>query len=347
MQSPGHAPSGRLGSDAEGAKADAVRPSHPAGDRHGASPVERGVWPDFVIIGAQKSASTFLHYCLSQHPDIYVRPGETPIFEDPDFSAYHPGFFSEMFRGREERCLGIRRPNYMGRAEVAPRICEILPDAKLIAVLRNPIDRAVSCAFHQMEEAFIPQMDIEKCMRRALTGALQREYPRSSQILEFGLYYKSLRLYQSVLERDRMLVIDQADFLKNKEQVLRSVFAFLGVDDDFVPADLTSRKQRGHYHPLSQRLARLANAIAHRRDEENLRAHPRGLPARLIGRSLKEAANLIEAALLSGRRPQISAACRAELYAYYREDIENLERLIGWDCSAWKPQPEEQQPPAA
>lgn len=303
--------------------------------------------PDFLIIGAQKSASTFLHYCLAQHPDVYVRPGETPIFENPDFSAYHPGFFAAMFRGRTERCLGIRRPNYMGRSEAAPRIGEILPDAKLIAVLRNPVDRAVSAAHHQMVESFIPLMNIEECMRQALAGELQRRYPRAWQILEFGLYYKSLRLYQSFLDRGRLLVIDQTRFLNDKEAVLGEVFAFLGVDAGFVPADLASRKQPGHYHPVSQRLARLANAISHRRDDDNLRAHPRGLPARIVGRGVKQAANIVEAALAAGRRPELGAGCRAELYAYYRDDIENLERLLGWDCSVWKPGGEALRPEAA
>jgi len=292
--------------------------------------------PDFIIIGAQKSASTFLHYCLSQHPDVYVAPGEVPIFEDPDFAAYHVGYFPELFRGRSERCLGIRRPNYLGRPEVPARIVEVLPRVKLIAVLRNPVDRAVSSAFHLMAGSFIPVMDIETCMRRLLQGELQRRYPRAWQILEFGKYHQCLSAYEEFLARNRMFLVTQDRFLQDKEHVLAEAFRFLGVDDRFVPADLASTKQPGHYHPLTQRMVRLANTISHYRDDANVRAHPRGRLARLAGRSLKEAANLIQAKVLKGAQPRLSEQCRAELAAFYREDIEMLERLTGWDCSAWK-----------
>lgn len=297
---------------------------------------EPQVRPDFIILGAQKSASTFLHHCLAQHPEIFVAPGEVPIFEDPDFAGYRPDFFAELFRGRVERCLGIRRPNYLGRSEVPPRIAETLPDVKLIAVLRNPVDRAVSSAFHQMSASFIPVMDIEACMTALLKGELQRRYPRSWQILEFGRYHKCLSMYASFLERKLMFVISQEQFLQDKQGILRELFRFLGVDDGFVPPDLVSRKQPGHYHPLTQHMARLANNISQYRDEGNLRAHPRGPAARFAGRCLTRVADIIEAKMFKDVQPRISDRCRAELSAYYREDIENLERLTGWDCSAWK-----------
>ena len=101
--------------------------------------------PDFVIIGAQKSASSFMQLCLADHPDIYIPEGETPFFESPDYEQGDIHEIEELFEGRSEKCLGIKRPNYIGKAEVPNRILKHLPNAKLIAILRNP--SAWSAAF--------------------------------------------------------------------------------------------------------------------------------------------------------------------------------------------------------
>jgi hypothetical protein len=110
-----------------------------------------------------------------------------------------------------------------------------------------------------------------------------------------------------------MFLVTQDRFLQDKELVLAEAFRFLGVDDRFVPGDLASRKQPGHYHPMTQRMVRLANTISHYRDEAKLRALLRRRVARLAGRSPQEAANLIQVKVLKGAHPRLSEQCRAEL----------------------------------
>ena len=121
--------------------------------------------PNFVIIGAQKSASTFLQVCLSEHPDVFMPPGETPFFESPDYENSDISRLESLFNNRSESKLGIKRPSYIGKPEVPKRIEYHLPDAKLIAVLRNPIDRAVSAYFHYINNGFIPCINLEKGAR--------------------------------------------------------------------------------------------------------------------------------------------------------------------------------------
>lgn len=117
--------------------------------------------PNFIIIGAQKSASTFLQACLNDHPDIYMPYGETPFFESPDYERNNIRDLEKIFVDRDEKCIGIKRPTYIGKPEVPERILAHLPNAKLIAVLRNPIDRAISAYFHNINYGFIPAIDVE------------------------------------------------------------------------------------------------------------------------------------------------------------------------------------------
>lgn len=147
--------------------------------------------PTFVVIGAQKSASSFMQLCLAEHPDIYMAEGETPFFETPDYEQSDISELEMTFQGRGEKCLGIKRPNYIGKPEVPARIRRHLPSAKLIAVLRNPIDRAVLAYFHNIYYGFLPPLDVEIGMRRIISDpSFVAKYKRSPEVIEFGYYYK-------------------------------------------------------------------------------------------------------------------------------------------------------------
>jgi len=152
--------------------------------------------PNFVIIGAQKSASSFLQACLNDHPDIYLPHGETPFFESPDYEQSDIRELQRIFEKRSEKCLGIKRPNYIGKPEVPKRIASHLQNAKLIAVLRNPIDRAISAYYHNIKFEFIPPIDIEIGMRKLIwEPSFSAKYKRSPEIIELGFYCKYLSKY--------------------------------------------------------------------------------------------------------------------------------------------------------
>jgi hypothetical protein len=125
--------------------------------------------PNFVIIGAQKSASTFLQVCLSDHPNVFLPNGETPFFESPDYEQSNVSDLERIFEKRSEKRIGIKRPNYIGKPEVPKRIEFHLPHAKLIAVLRNPIDRAISAYYHNINYGFIPPINVENGIRKIIT----------------------------------------------------------------------------------------------------------------------------------------------------------------------------------
>jgi hypothetical protein len=292
---------------------------------------------NFIIIGAQKSASTYLQYCLSQHPNIYMHKHEVPIFEDPDFSAFSEYYFDSMFNGRSEERLGIKRPNYMGRPEAPPRICRTVPSAKLIAVLRNPIDRALSAYYYYMAGSYIPLVDPEMGLRDLMAGRYKDNYKRAHEILEFGKYYKYVSMYEHFLNNNRMLLVKQEDLQKKREETLEQTFRFLGVDPSFRPHRLQIRRQPGHYTMLSQRIMRLAGAISFRKDAENTRAFAKDqLALRLIGKSLFGVCRLLSDKVLYKKKPTLSEGLRKSLYEYYEQDIAELEALTGWQLSDWK-----------
>src|SRR5271166_1577090 len=122
------------------------------------SPMER--LPDFAIIGAGKSATTWLHMGLRKHPEIFLPENETPFFEDPYYceSDLRP-LFSELRAARGYATVGIKRPNYLCTPGCADRLAKHIPRARLIAMLRNPVERAVSQYFHLVRSGRLPVED--------------------------------------------------------------------------------------------------------------------------------------------------------------------------------------------
>jgi len=89
--------------------------------------------PDFAIIGAQKSASTFLQKSLQGHPDIFLPDGELATFEDPQYANWDPEKFAAHFvPGKNAETVGFKSPNYLHEHAVPPRLAEHLPGIKLI-----------------------------------------------------------------------------------------------------------------------------------------------------------------------------------------------------------------------
>jgi len=91
---------------------------------------------------------------------------ETPFFESPYYETSDKGELGSIFEGRTKKCLAIKRPNYIGKTEVPSRTLQDLPDAKLIAVLRNPIEMAIPAYFHNIKYGFLSPFDIAVDMRQ-------------------------------------------------------------------------------------------------------------------------------------------------------------------------------------
>ncbi len=286
--------------------------------------------PNLIVIGAQKSASTFIQDCLAEHPDVYMLNGETPAFESPDYEAGALNALEKAFEGKSQAVLAIKRPCYVGKNEVPQRIFEHLPHAKLLAILRDPVDRAVSAYYHNIKYGFIPNIDIEIGMRKILLGEYQKKYPRSSEIIEFGFYYKHLNHYRHFFERNQLCILFHKDILGDRLGNVRKVYEYLGIDSQFIPSALKTHPNDAVYQPARLAFLRLQNPILYRYSADRMRLfskrhNPLG---KMLGKAISSFDRRILSNLLGNQRPEISQSLKLELYSVYNEDISNLEKLI-------------------
>jgi hypothetical protein len=302
------------------------------------------VLPDFVIIGAQKAGSTFFLRWLAQHPSVFMPPHEVRFFEDPDYGDGNPARLAALFTSVDaETALGIKRPGYLARPEVAPRIQRLLPGARLIAVLRDPVDRAVSAYFHHMRTGFLPVRPIEEGMRDILEGAGLTTHPRARDVLEFGFYHRHLDRYLDLFDRRQLLILLFDDVTTDPLGTLQEAYRFIGVDDAFAPPALDSGG--GNPNPGIHSLARLRlltarNPLRYRYDAARsrrvLKSRP-GILARVAARGVETLDRRVVAPLVRDRPVTHSPRLRRRLYELYADDIEQLEVQLDRSLDASRP----------
>lgn len=293
--------------------------------------------PNLLIIGAQKSASTFLQINIGDHPEVFMLPGEVPYFEDPDYDGDPVAFFAQRFRGRPETIRALKRPNYIGRPEVPRRLAADLPDARLIAVLRNPLDRAIAAYFHQVKYGTAPLMPLARGMRILLRQGRIAGHARTAEILEFGLYFKHLSGYRHFLDKGRLRIFLHEDITRDPLGAARESYVFLGIDPAFRPRALQGRPMAAVYNGARLRTHVLRGKVMYRYTADRTRLHKRRLgPARLaLAGALTVLDRHVLARILPNDRPALPADLRRDLIGYYRDDILALQDMLGRDLSDW------------
>lgn len=294
--------------------------------------------PDFVVLGAQKSASTYLQDQLDLHPDVHLAPGEVRAFEDPHYADGAVRDLPRLFDGVDRNVRrGIKRPDYLGRPEVPARLHRHLPEARLLAVLRDPVDRAVSSYFHFVRHGFLPLAPVDVALTTLLDGGWERRYPRATEVLSYGRYGEHLSRYLEYFPAEQMLVFEQRQLIENRDACLTRAFEFLGAAGSAPPDDRPSVSNKGVYSAARLRILRTKNAHRYRYAPDLSRREPRRMTP--WGYAYNAAVVGLDRVLLSrfdnGRAPRPTPAVRDALLEYYRADSDVLRELLPlWETPA-------------
>jgi len=236
-----------------------------------------GRLPDFFIVGHPKCGTTALYYMLRDHPQIYMPDIKEIRFFTPELRSrfQKPGSgrrpdtledYLAMFApaGAGQR-LGEASPSYLRSSTAAARIAALAPEARMIAILREPASFLRS--FHL--QSLHNHIESEKDLRRALALEQPRSegrhiprYSHSPEALMYSQhvrYVEQLRRYHAVFPREQVLVLIYDDFRRDNEGTLRTVLRFLDVDEAAGVAPIETDALAG---VRSQRLHQLTRAMA-------------------------------------------------------------------------------------
>jgi hypothetical protein len=287
---------------------------------------------DFAVVGAQKSGTTLYGRCLNEHHEVFLPYADIDYIEREDYDSSNLAPISNFLRSASPNDLkGIKRPDYLGHYHCAERIHQISPNCKIIVVLRNPVQRAVSAYFHFMRDGLIPARDIEIGMPKLMANERYKKYPRAEQIIDFGFYYKHLQPYRELFGDDNILVLLNSELRSDRDVTLRRSFEFLGVSPHFqVPKHLDSANI-GVYSMPRIKLHHALSPIFFQYDSERRRVVLRHPIMGIARKGFTVFDRHILGRIFGNKNKGISDELKADLGNLYRQDIENLENYLNRD----------------
>lgn len=205
----------------------------------------RRALPDFIVIGAMRSGTTSLHHLLVQHPSIAAGIKKEIHFFDLEFLRgerwYRAHFSRRETLKRSGRLTGEASPYYLSHPLAPGRAAQVVPDARLIVVLRNPVDRAYSHYWHSVRlnaenlpfeaalEAEAGRLSGE--MERILAQPGYRSFAHQHQAyFERSLYADELERWFRHFSREQVLILEREQFSRDVEKQIGRLFAFLGLE---------------------------------------------------------------------------------------------------------------------
>lgn len=311
--------------------------------------------PNFFMVGVVKGGTTSLHKYLDQHPQIYMSPvKETNYFSrnDIDPSKFSKAYahdvnvdlkkflasdmrtsihiahvtneedYHQLFKNvNSEIAIGEASNSYI-LYPTAPRLIhETYPNAKIIMMLRNPVKRAYSQYVMNLrlgktlEKDFIKEIENDD-------QAVNKGWGANHQYLSIGLYYEQVKRFYDIFPKDQILICWYDEYKKDSQKVVRSIYRFLGVDENY-QVDTTEKLNTAGV-PKFAKLNYFINQLgvvswAKRNFPRSWRD-----PFKKLMYSSEEVAI-----------PKMTTAEKQYLINYYKEDVLKLSKLVDKDLSHW------------
>lgn len=272
---------------------------------------------DFIGVGSGKCGSTWLYENIIQHPEVFNgNPKEIhyfgDLYEQQDFTWYR-----DLFAGSEGKIKGEFSISYMYHPLAAERIYEHFPNAKIIAMVRDPVERTYS--------------DYQHFIRK---GDVSRDYPFSEYIrdqdkLKFGYYTDYLAPFYEHFPKENILVLVLEEMQHDLAACYRQIFEFIGVENiDFLPEGVEEKRNQG----VNYRFLKLENVLV-RTYRFMAKRGLTGFAERLKRSGLAQFVRKLNAK--SEPLPEMDSASRQKLVDYFAEEQTRLAQLLGRDTQIW------------
>lgn len=277
--------------------------------------------PDFLMIGASKAGTSSLHHYLGQHPEISMSwPKETNFFTRADYLDaldWYVSCFSDTpgIRG-ESSPKYTNFPNYR---HVPERIAALIPEVKLIFLVRDPIERCESHYYHRY---------FNRSESREIDQVFAELDDQDDSLIAVSRYGMQLEQYLPHFPMSQIMIVDNRDLREAREATMSSVFSFLGVDPDFSSKSferkIKDRTKTVRLSPTAARLHRSAPARFARRTLPVRMREPMFATARRV---------LSPAGTVTPTR--LSPEVRERVAGFFIEDAARLRELTGLPFGHW------------
>lgn len=299
--------------------------------------------PNFIIIGAAKSGTTALYHYLKQHPEVYLSAVKETRYFAFNEQGVLEGFRSEvvddvdlvntsirnlddyqiLFKGAtDQKAIGEISPIYLVSPKAPERIRKLIPEVKLIAILRNPIDRAYSAFIHAVRDGRESQIDLATCNMKDVKKIVE-SWREKGNIIGEGYYFQHLSRYFRMFESNNIKVVLYDDLKLDTQDLLKELFSFLEISHDFVP-DTSSLHNVGGIPKNALLYSLLKKSFF---PKYLLKKFLSDEHYQVLFNSIRNM-NLVKS-------PSLTEEFRKEISQIYLEDIGHLQKLLDRDLSHW------------
>ncbi len=283
---------------------------------------------DFFIVGAPKAGTTSLYHYLNEHPEIDMSSQKEPDFFS-DISLQKQKLYYKkkridtfkkyyaLFQGEDIRLRGEASVSYLFYEDVPQRIIKYNAHAKIIIMLRNPIERAFSHYLMDYRLGLISE-SFETIIQNQLKSSRYNLFYQ--QYILVSEYAPQVKRYLAAFPKENIHFIYYEDFKEHTATIVNNVFLFLGIDDSFKPF---LQKKYNIYSQPKNRIIRYFYSFFYLRQVLSF----------IFSRNLM---NRIRRLLFSnGVKPELSESTRCDLKRYYTSDVRYLSRLLNKDLTKW------------
>lgn len=188
--------------------------------------------PDFIIIGAAKAGTTSIYRYLARHPGIFMSEPKEPTYfaRDERFRLGEAWYLSLFKNARPNQLCGEASTNYTNwplYRDTVARMSELVPNAKLIYIMRHPVDRAYSHYIQLIQNIRTDNPDYK------FDKTFEQHIRIDESVIQSSNYMLQIKQYLERFPRDQMLFLLFDDFVKDPLQIMRQIATFLGVDPGF------------------------------------------------------------------------------------------------------------------
>mgnify|MGYP000167901134 CR=1 FL=1 len=273
---------------------------------------------DFFVIGAQKCATSWLYYCLKEHPETHL-PSHKKEFQyigdnDSNYSARE--WNDQLLLGAEKKYkCGDVSVEYIIDPSSPKLLKNLAPNSKLILSVRNPVERAVSAFFWNQRKNYLEiNTSLESGLKRGLKlNKLNNGLEGSDQylvdIIRRGLYYKYLENYLKYFSDDQFYILFFDDIKKDPLKVIQNLYSFLDIDVDYLPKSIERKPKKNSYNQFLLKLQNWASE------------------SKVIA-VLVNKLNQILANTNQNKSPEISLDLRKKLFEFYEPSIRDFQSFI-------------------
>lgn len=273
--------------------------------------------PELVVIGGRKCGTTWADQCFREHPGLFLPPSTKELFYFDRYYERGIDWYAAHFANAPETSLCVEvTPSYLSSPEATERLPATLPNAKLLVLLRNPVDRALSDFNHAQRKG-----DVQEGMR------FRDACNHLPSLLEEGQYHVHLERWMYEVASDRLRVYLIEDVAKQPAAFFREVFGWLGVE--YIKPESAERFVGGaDGAPRSHALTRFAHE-----GSRALRARGWHAPVNAV-KALGGKRLIFSKPAASGPDEALEAHDRDWLREFYEPTVESLERQLSYNVKA-------------